>query len=171
MRYSMFGHHISDIVYGANDGIITTFAVVSGSAGAGLSSEIIVILGIANLVADGFSMGASKYLSEKSAQEYRGASLEEKTRSPVADGVATFLAFLVAGSLPILPFFLGVPDELQFQVSVISTGATLFMVGAMRSFFIKKNIFSAGFEMFVVGGVASAIAFLLGWFIKSLVSI
>ncbi len=61
-------YYIGDIVYGANDGIITTFAVVAASAGAGMSATIILILGIANLVADGFSMGASKYLSLKSEQ-------------------------------------------------------------------------------------------------------
>ena len=55
------GHYLPDLVYGANDGIITTFAVVSGVVGASLSERVIVILGLANLVADGFSMGASNY--------------------------------------------------------------------------------------------------------------
>jgi VIT1/CCC1 family predicted Fe2+/Mn2+ transporter len=49
-------------VYGANDGIITTFAVVAGVAGAGLSVKIVLILGIANLIADGCSMGFGDYL-------------------------------------------------------------------------------------------------------------
>ena len=53
-------HHpglLKAAVYGANDGIITTFAVVSAVAGAGLDPKIIIILGLANLIADGFSMG------------------------------------------------------------------------------------------------------------------
>ncbi len=58
--------YIKDIVYGANDGIITTFAIVAGVAGAGLSNAVIVILGIANLLADGFSMAASNYLGTRS---------------------------------------------------------------------------------------------------------
>ena len=57
------GHYLPDLVYGANDGIITTFAVVSGVVGASLSERVIVILGLANLIADGFSMGASNYLA------------------------------------------------------------------------------------------------------------
>ena len=63
------GHYLPDLVYGANDGIITTFAVVSGVVGASLSERVIVILGFANLVADGFSMGASNYLARRSHVE------------------------------------------------------------------------------------------------------
>ena len=62
--------YIGDMVYGGLDGIVTTFAVVSGVAGAGLGSGIILILGLANLLADGFSMAAGAYLSSKSEREY-----------------------------------------------------------------------------------------------------
>jgi VIT1/CCC1 family predicted Fe2+/Mn2+ transporter len=62
--------YIGDFVYGGLDGIITTFAVVSGVAGAELGTGIILILGLANLLADGFSMGTGAYLSSKSEQEY-----------------------------------------------------------------------------------------------------
>ena len=51
------GSHIEQFVYGATDGTVTTFAVVAGSAGAGFSSSVAIVLGIANLLADGFSMG------------------------------------------------------------------------------------------------------------------
>lgn len=63
-------HYIGDMVYGGLDGIVTTFAVVSGVAGARLGSEIILIMGMANLFADGFSMATGAYLSTKSEQEY-----------------------------------------------------------------------------------------------------
>lgn len=64
------GAYLKDVVYGANDGIITTFAVVAGVAGAGLDSTVVVLLGIANLLADGFSMAASNYLGNKSEHDY-----------------------------------------------------------------------------------------------------
>src|SRR3989338_8608795 len=64
------GKYLEDFVYGANDGIITTFAVVAGAAGALLSPGIIIILGIANLLADGFSMGASNLLALRSGRDF-----------------------------------------------------------------------------------------------------
>lgn len=63
--------YLRDFVYGAIDGTVTTFAVVSGVAGAGLSTGIIIILGMANLVGDGFSMAASNYLGTKAEDELR----------------------------------------------------------------------------------------------------
>jgi len=64
------GKYLGSAVYGALDGTVTTFAVVSGVVGADLSLRIILILGFANLVADGFSMAASNYLSIKSEQDF-----------------------------------------------------------------------------------------------------
>jgi VIT1/CCC1 family predicted Fe2+/Mn2+ transporter len=57
---------IGDIVYGGHDGVITTFAIIAGSVGATLGAATVVILGIANVIADGISMSASSYLSRKS---------------------------------------------------------------------------------------------------------
>jgi len=63
--------YLRDFVYGAIDGTVTTFAIVSGVAGAGLSTGVILILGVANLVGDGFSMAASNYLGTKTEEELR----------------------------------------------------------------------------------------------------
>ena len=62
-------NYLRDWIYGGIDGSVTTFAVVSGVAGAGLSPWIILVLGFANLFADGFSMAASNYLGTKAEHE------------------------------------------------------------------------------------------------------
>jgi VIT1/CCC1 family predicted Fe2+/Mn2+ transporter len=61
-----YQEYLGEFVYGGIDGSVTTFAVVAGSAGAGLGSEVILILGFANLLADGFAMSVGAYLSTKS---------------------------------------------------------------------------------------------------------
>ena len=61
--------YIGEFVYGGIDGSVTTFAVVAGSAGANLDSSVIIILGFANLIADGFAMSVGSYLSNKSEKE------------------------------------------------------------------------------------------------------
>ncbi|MDP7247889.1 MAG: VIT1/CCC1 transporter family protein [Candidatus Peribacteraceae bacterium] len=63
------GSYIQDIVYGGNDGIVTTFAVVAGTMGADLPHYIVIILGLANLLADGTSMGTGAYLSKRSERD------------------------------------------------------------------------------------------------------
>ncbi|MEQ9022461.1 MAG: VIT1/CCC1 transporter family protein, partial [Pseudomonadales bacterium] len=61
--------YLGEFVYGGIDGSVTTFAVVAGSAGANLESSIVIILGFANLIADGFAMSVGSYLSTKSEKE------------------------------------------------------------------------------------------------------
>ncbi|MFB5618109.1 MAG: VIT1/CCC1 transporter family protein [Candidatus Nitrosomaritimum aestuariumsis] len=62
--------HFDDFIYGSIDGAVTTFAIVAGVVGASLSPGIILILGFANLFADGFSMAAANYQASKARNEY-----------------------------------------------------------------------------------------------------
>lgn len=64
-----YQEYLGEFVYGGIDGAVTTFAVVAGAVGADLSMSIILILGFANLLADGFSMSVGAYLSTKSEQD------------------------------------------------------------------------------------------------------
>ena len=75
--------YLRDFVYGAIDGTVTTFAVVAGVAGAGLATPVVVILGVANLVADGFSMAISNYLGAR-AEEQRRRRLQREEEHHVA---------------------------------------------------------------------------------------
>jgi len=80
------GTFIREIVYGGNDGIVTTFAVVAGTVGADLPSSIIIVLGLANLLADGLSMATGAFLSERSDQaqwkRIRQEEMEEIAEHP-----------------------------------------------------------------------------------------
>lgn len=61
--------YLGDFVLGAVDGAVTTFAIVAGAAGAGLSSGVAIVLGLANIAADAFSMAASNYLKSRSDRQ------------------------------------------------------------------------------------------------------
>src|SRR3990167_2384222 len=61
--------HLRDWVYGGIDGAVTTFAVVAGVAGADLPASIVLVLGFANVLADGYSMAAGNYTSTRVEQE------------------------------------------------------------------------------------------------------
>jgi VIT1/CCC1 family predicted Fe2+/Mn2+ transporter len=77
-RHSAGGKYLGSIVYGGLDGTITTFACVAGVAGAGLGPGIVLIMGFANLIADGLSMSIGDYLSTKSEREYERAERERE---------------------------------------------------------------------------------------------
>lgn len=163
------GRYIAEIIYGANDGIVTTFAVVAGVAGAALDPTIVLILGAANLFADGFSMGMSNFLSRRSEADYeaaRGNDVDHDGKTPGRTALVTFLAFVVAGGLPLVPYVFVI--EPLFPVSVAFTGLTFFVVGASRSFVTARNWAVNGGEMFAVGMLAAAVAFVVGTLLKGL---
>jgi VIT1/CCC1 family predicted Fe2+/Mn2+ transporter len=217
------------MVYGANDGIVTTFAVVAGVAGAGLAPHIVLILGVANMFADGLSMGIGDFLGERSEQRYkdyqfeiekwevkhipeeekkelvqyfqeRGVShedtqkladtvskypnlwaeigfIEEMGELPVEKselwftGVATFLAFVAAGALPLIPYTLqvigvNISTADQFAASIIATGIALFFIGSLRTILTKGKWWWNGLEMLFIGAIAAVCAYAAGAIIQ-----
>ena len=221
---SFGGAYIRDMVYGANDGIVTTFAVVAGVAGAELAANIVLILGFANLFADGLAMAIGNYLGTKSEMEYitkqrqtedwevdnvpdlerkevreiyykkgfRGKDLDRAVEvitsnkqvwvdtmmaeelkllpnlasSPVSNGAATFVAFTIAGLMPLLPYVFKLTNT--FNTSIMFTGMALFGVGSLRTLITKKHWFKAGMEMLLVGAIAAIAAYVTGALIKNL---
>ena len=209
--------NLRDVIYGAIDGAVTTFAIVAGVVGAELSTKVIIALGIANVLADGFSMAAGNYSGTKAelddarrlrdveerhirlAPEGERAELrailaekglqgdvldaavdaiaankknwidmmlvEEYGLSPVDPfpmraATATFLAFLVAGMVPLLPYLFGSEDA--FRWSIAMTGLTFFAVGALKSIWSLAAWWRSGIETLMIGGAAAAIAYFVG---------
>jgi vacuolar iron transporter family protein len=156
-------HYVGDLVYGANDGIVTTFAVVAGVTGASLPARVVIILGVANLLADGFSMGASNYLAIRS----RGAAEREVGRRisepyPLRHGLVTFGAFVIAGFIPLAAYLAPGIGQNHFTVTTILAACALFLIGSSRSFIIDGSWLKNGFEMLIVGGAAGAVSYFVG---------
>jgi VIT1/CCC1 family predicted Fe2+/Mn2+ transporter len=165
-------HYIRELIYGANDGLITTFAVVAGVAGGGLSASVILICGVANLFADGLSMAVGNYLSIRSHESVLEAQgLPEEEASPVRHGLATFLAFVVAGTLPLLPYVMSGSAPARFGWSIAMTLAGMFAIGALRSLISTVRWWVGGAEMLALGGAVAAIAYWSGAFVARLIGV
>jgi VIT1/CCC1 family predicted Fe2+/Mn2+ transporter len=161
-------HYLRDLVYGANDGLITTFAVVAGVTGGALSSRALLVVGVANLIADGLSMGVGNYLGIRSDEGARAAQgLPELEAFPVRHGAATLLAFIAAGALPLAPFVWGEAGAVRVLVSIVVTFGALFAIGALRSLVTTQRWWTAGLEMLGLGLAVAASAYgsgaLIAW--------
>lgn len=169
--------YLPQFVYGGIDGAITTLAVIAGAIGAVLSPAIILILGFANLIADGFSMGVSDYLSSKSKKELHRKHKDawrytEESNRAIKNGIATFISFIIIGFIPLFPFVLAlfVPsiDSYKFTLSIVCTGLALVIVGSIKGKVVEKNIFYSGLQTLLIGGIAAILAFFVGFLLRGL---
>jgi vacuolar iron transporter family protein len=166
-------HYIRDLVYAANDGIVTTFAVVAGVQGAKLSPLVVLALGFANLAADGLSMAVGNYLGIKSerAVELGDGFVEGlETRHAIKHAAVTWGAFMAGGLVPLLPFLTSLPQQAASNASILCSAGALFGVGALRTRITGRPWWHSGLEMLFVGALAGGVAFTAGWGVHYLLS-
>ena len=156
------GSYLRDVVFAASDGLITTFAVVAGAQGAAFAPIVTVIMGFANLLADGISMSSGTYLGVKSEVDFEKSQGDRHSfeASPFKQAIVTFFAFDIVGFIPIFPYVVKMQNS--FSVSVILMVITLFLIGSLRGRFTKKSWFRSGCEMLLIGGLAATVAYLTG---------
>jgi vacuolar iron transporter family protein len=163
-------HYVRELIYGANDGIITTFAVVGGVAGGGLAPQVVLIIGAANLFADGLSMAVGNYLSIRSHESVlETQDLPEEEASPFRHGAATFLAFVVAGAVPLIPYVIPMLPLNRLVASTALTFLALFIVGASRALIANVRWWKAGLEMLGLGAVVAALAYGSGAIVAAMI--
>ncbi len=163
-------HYIRDLVYGANDGILTTFAVVAGVTGGTLSAGTVLVVGLANLFADGLSMGVGNYLGIQAEESVRAtAGLAEREARPARHGAATFVAFVAAGAVPLAPYLTPDISTNRFGWATAAALATLFGVGAARALVTTDRWWKTGLQMLSLGAVVAIVAYGTGWLVAELV--
>jgi VIT1/CCC1 family predicted Fe2+/Mn2+ transporter len=160
-----------DLVYGANDGIITTFAVVAGVAGGALSHRTILVVGVANLAADGLSMAVGNFLAIRAHESAREAqNLPEEEAHAWKHGIATFVAFVMAGAVPLTPFVLAPTARSLFGWSAAATLVALFAIGGVRTLVTADRWWKSGSETLLLGVLVTAAAYGAGAMIAAVLS-
>jgi VIT1/CCC1 family predicted Fe2+/Mn2+ transporter len=208
---------LRDAIFGGIDGTVTTFAIVAGVQGAGLPASIVIALGMANVLADGFSMAAGNYAGTKAIADDRrrlwdveerhvrenpqgerdeleqilarkglqGQVLQDATMMisankkqwitmmmaeeyglppvddrPIRAAVVIFVAFVLAGLLPLLPFLVGLTPAFSWSIGI--SGLTFFGIGAIKSRWSLAPWWRSGFETLLIGGLAAGLAYVVG---------
>lgn len=217
---------LPDAVLGGIDGCVTTFAVVSGAFGAGFSPQVALVLGFANLLADGFSMAVSNYeagqahleeiasaertehqhialVPEGEREEIRqlfrakgieGELLEQVVEalcrdpevwvstmlreeyglssvglSPLRSALTTFAAFLILGTVPLLPYAVsGLGTTVQFLTSLGLAGGVFLGIGMLKSAVYGLRPWYSGLRTLIMGTAAAGLAFATGFLAEGL---
>jgi VIT1/CCC1 family predicted Fe2+/Mn2+ transporter len=163
--------YLGEFVYGGIDGTITTFAVVAGSVGAGLDTNVIVILGFANLLADGFAMSIGAYLSANSERDKNQEHTSQK--SPIFVGFSTYVSFLIMGFIPLLVYVIDLINDVTWNLFVIAsvlTGLVFITIGAMKAYVTNGNYAKGIAQTLILGALAAIVAFYVGDILEQIVN-
>lgn len=164
--------YLAEFVYGGVDGTVTTFAVVAGAMGASFSFKVVLILGIANLLGDGFSMAVSNYLSVRSTNQLEKKNHHlHRVKNPLKTALATFTAFIGVGLIPLLPFLANFifPFNYAFSFSLLFTIIAFIVIGLVRAEVTEHSYLKSVLITLLIGGGAAVIAFLVGYFLRNIV--
>lgn len=206
-------------VFGVNDGLVSIACLVLGVAGAAADQQMILLTGVAGLMAGAFSMAAGEYVSMRSQREMfehqinlereelaqypeeeahelsliyiaRGMQPDEAksmaarmiadpqlgldilTReelglnpdelgSPWIAAISSFLAFMLGGAVPLLPYLLNC-TAYALQITITLTACSLFAVGATLSLFSGRSAWLGGLRMLLIGTAAGGLTFIIG---------
>lgn len=171
-----FERYLAEFVFGGIDGIVTTFAVVAATVGAGLSSSVVIILGLANLIADGISMGVSSYLSQKSEVSVAKKAGNDTTsiKSPIKVGITTFTSFVVVGFAPVFVYVYDVMFDSNldnlFPIAALISASSFAFIGWLKSYVVDESKLQAVAETLALGTVASAASYFIGNFLERIVN-
>ncbi len=165
MIKNFFTKYVQEFVYGGIDGIITTFAIVASVVGANLGTGVALLLGFANVLADGFSMASSNYLSERADNKDSFESFKS--------AIVTFISFVILGSMPLIAligYTMGILTSDQAVIySLITASLTFAFVGYVKAYINEKNKILSVLETLAIGLIAAAIAYGVGQFAKGLI--
>ncbi len=153
--------YLPSIVYGGSDGAVTTFAVMAGAVGAGFDTRVIIVLGLANLFSDGFSMASAEYLADDSyAQENKARSFK--------NALTTFVSFVGIGFIPLIPVLFAVQAN-KFMCSIVFTVLTFALIGYIRGKILNRNPLELAVQSIIIGSICAMIAYAIGEYISRLV--
>ena len=218
------GKYIRSLIFGFNDGTVSNLALVAGLSGAMLGNKVVILGGLADMIAGAISMGLGNYIATKSQVEFyrheyqrekeeiktlpkleikeiediyrkkgfRGKELamvvkritsnkkrwlnvmmEEEIgmtkrgiENPVAVGLMTFGAFLLAAAIPVIPFFV-LPVKEALVLASVTCMSLLFAVGVAKTHYTGRDWLRSGIEMVVIGAIATLASYYLGDFFNN----
>ena len=157
--------YTDEIIYGGMDGILTTVSIISGVYGSNINVVYAFILGIANLLADGFSMGISRYLS---------LSRKKNNINAFIRGLYTFLSFCILGGIPVLSLYFCIDTnnpqsrfcDRASSLLIFVTTLCFVLIGYIKALYMTKTYMKTIIETLIIGFIGVYISYYVSFSMK-----
>lgn len=155
--------YFRSLMFGLQDGIVSTTGVVVGISTGVNSKEIVVLAALVAVTVEATSMAAGQYSSEKAVHQMDKSG--KHTDSLLIGSLIMFAAYILGGLFPILPTIL-FDQSTSRMIAVVAAFIGLFIVGYIKGHIVEHKPLRSAFELFVIGSLATIIGVIVGNLLK-----
>ena len=168
-KRTLIGQNIREVIFGVEDGAIGNLGLVVGMAQALAPNSLILLAGLATMIAQAISMSAGNYLSVKSEKEYFEVKRKDrnygkeysKRQNPLLSSVVMGISVIIGAAIP-LSVFLFTESREGVIPAILITLLGLFVLGALKTKYTLRHWFRSGMEVLMVGCIAAGAGYVLG---------
>lgn len=163
LRKKLQEAYLRSLMFGLQDGIVSTTGVVIGISTGVSDKAIIVLAALVAVTVEATSMAAGQYTSEKAAHQLDKTG--SRTDSLITGSVIMFFAYLGGGMFSIIPTLLFNQPEARI-IAIASSFGGLFLIGYFKGHLVEHKPLRSAIELFIIGGIATTIGLVVGYFLK-----
>jgi vacuolar iron transporter family protein len=156
--------YIRNFIFGAEDSLVSTVALLTGVASAGMGQREVVISGVVLIFVEAFSMSVGSFLSERTTEESSPDYKQQDSNSFFA-AIIMFVSYLFCGLIPLSPYFIFSINQ-AFWWSILASLIALFVLGLVSAKILRTNILKSSLRMMVIGGLAIGLGVVVGIIFK-----
>lgn len=145
-------------MFGFNDALVSTTGVIVGVSTGTSNKEVVILAGVVTILVEALSMGSGQYLSAKSAHELKHS---RSFRVPLISGVVMFVAYFLAGLVPLLPIII-FPIAYSREIAIAAALLALIVLGYAKGKIVGVSPIKSAVEIFIIGGCATVIGIIVG---------
>ncbi len=151
--------YMRNFIFGFEDGVVSTVGLLSGVVVGGIAQSSLLLTGIILIAVEAFSMGVGSFLSEDTVEEAQQD--KQAFRSSLIGGLVMFFSYMVAGIIPLAPYFFSYTAN-TVAISIVLSFIALLALGVISSRYFGMSVLKYGLRMLVVGGAAIAVGVVIG---------
>lgn len=159
MRVKLHEDHLRSLMFGLQDGIVSTTGVVAGISAGVESKEIVVLAAIVAVSVEASSMAAGQYTSEKAVHQMNKDT--KHNDSLILGALIMFVSYVIGGSFSIIPTII-FDQPLGRYLAIASSFVGLWLIGYIKGRFVGSAPLRSAIELFVIGGLATLIGLIIG---------
>lgn len=166
MKINFHEDYLRSMLFGLQDGIVSTTGVVAGISVGIEDRSIIILASLVAVTVEASSMGAGQYSSEKAVHQMDAKKNKGKTThtdSLIGGALIMFFAYLAAGAIPIVPMLITqIPLDQARIMSIVGAFIGLFLIGFVKGKIVDHAALRSAFEMLFIGGIATIVGLIVG---------